>query len=248
MYCKVRKVFELWRTAPLKCATAMTTRLLSSLIHPRQRPHFVYLRSHYTLTSPQTKAVDDWLERAVRSGTITKPEGVGEVEPVSGSHLKWLATGLPTRQLSRGWEPSPLPFDTHSLPLGYHLAFPEVYSAHSNIDELGLDGTSPRDFFDVPEPFVRRMWAGGTLKFIWSELGAGPLNPQLENGYRVDVKVTSAEKKSFDEGDPKVFFKRQFGWHSLFSYEPEIVEERVHVFLTPGHVRKVREGSSNVSH
>lgn len=133
-------------------------------------------------------------------------------------HLSDLYVTLPTRDGTRKPFHAPEP----STPMGYghHTTFfypriPEPF--------LRRDGTDAD--FCPPEPFTRRMWAGGKISWM-----AG--NPLLIGGKATSrMTIGSVEKKNFDRGRPIVFVNKKIEISMEDSAAPSVVEERVHVYL-----------------
>jgi hydroxyacyl-ACP dehydratase HTD2-like protein with hotdog domain len=81
------------------------------------------------------------------------------------------------------------------LPAGYHLA----YFTPSQLEiDLGRDGTDRT--FNAPQPFTRRMWAGGELEWLGGEKG------MLKIGQSVTetTKLVSAVGKKTKAGEEMV--------------------------------------------
>ncbi|TFY77170.1 hypothetical protein EWM64_g6842 [Hericium alpestre] len=142
-------------------------------------------------------------------------------------HLSDLYVTLPTRDGTR--QPYEPPVEGAPLPYGHHLAFfhprtPEKY--------LRPDGTDAD--FCPPEPFVRRMWAGGRIE--WKK-------PLLIGGKATSsTTVRSVEKKGFERGSPMVFVKQENDMRNEGDSEPAVLEERTHVYLGLG-VNKVQRSA-----
>jgi hydroxyacyl-ACP dehydratase HTD2-like protein with hotdog domain len=97
--------------------------------------------------------------------------------------------------LSRTELANSVPKDGTPLPACYHLA----YFTPSQVEkDLGLDGTDTT--FNPPEPFTRRMWAGGELE--WPDGG----NNRLAIGQRVTetTKLTSSVGKKTKAGEEMI--------------------------------------------
>ncbi|KAI0035100.1 hypothetical protein K488DRAFT_76873 [Vararia minispora EC-137] len=146
-------------------------------------------------------------------------------------HISDLYVTLPTRDGTRHAYVAPKIGD--SLGFGHHLAF-----FHPRLPEVSLrpDGTDAH--FCPPEPFIRRMWAGGRME--WHR----PVRVG-EDGCSI-ATVHSVEKKGFDRGTPMVFVKQyiEIKDHAQ-SPLPNIIEERTHVYLALGtSIRAVRKVDS----
>lgn len=166
------------------------------------------------------EALDNW---------IASEKSLVLTDTLSSNHLSDLYITLPTRDGIRG-EPFPSPSKGLKLDYGHHLIF-----CHPRNPESGLrpDGTDAN--FCPPEPFTRRMWAGGSMRWY---------NP-LKIDERVNSlsTVSSVEKKGFEAGRPMVFVNQTIHYRRDGTSAADIVEERSHVYLPPGHnKREVREG------
>ncbi|KAL0581700.1 hypothetical protein V5O48_000282, partial [Marasmius crinis-equi] len=108
-------------------------------------------------------------------------------------------------------------------PLGYghHLAFFHPLAPES---ELRSDGTE--NDFGPPEPFTRRMWAGG--KMAWNPSIPLLVGEKTESTWWVD----SVEKKGFDKGNPMLFVNKKIEYLMIGKAEPSVIEERMHVYLS----------------
>ncbi|KAK0503291.1 hypothetical protein EDD18DRAFT_1137239 [Armillaria luteobubalina] len=155
------------------------------------------------------KALDKW---------ITSPKQYILNDTLHPEHLSDLYVTLPTRDGTR--KPFHAPEPLTPMGYGHHTAFfypriPEPF--------LRRDGTDAD--FCPPEPFTRRMWAGGKLSWM-----AG--NPLLVGG-KATARMTigSVEKKNFDRGRPIVFVNKKIEISMEDSAVPSVVEERVHVYL-----------------
>ncbi|EMD38362.1 hypothetical protein CERSUDRAFT_113528 [Gelatoporia subvermispora B] len=142
-------------------------------------------------------------------------------------HLASLYATLPTRDGSA--QPPDQPREGTPLSYGHHLVF---FHPRNPERMLRPDGTDAD--FCPPEPWTRRMWAGG--KFEWKK--------PLMIGDRVTAVATidSVQKKGFGKGTPMVFVKQIIEFVREGDKEASIVEERSHVYLaTPGNRRVIRE-------
>lgn len=81
------------------------------------------------------------------------------------------------------------------LPLGHHIIY---FPPTSLLSELLPDGTDPEQ--SPGAPFVRRMWAGGNVRF---PKNAKPL--RLDNGHACCFERLSDVKVKGKEGDEKIF-------------------------------------------
>ncbi|VDB83031.1 unnamed protein product [Peniophora sp. CBMAI 1063] len=121
------------------------------------------------------------------------------------------------------------PRNEHPLPHGHHLAFFHPRIAEPLLRPDGTDST-----FCPPEPFVRRMWAGGRMEWLI------PMKIGMEA--RASNEIAAVEKKGFGaEGKdkaPMVFVTQRIEMkdcgETAKSTDPYIVEERTHVYLPLG--------------
>jgi len=103
---------------------------------------------------------------------------------------------------------------------------------------LRSDGTDAD--FCPPEPFTRRMWAGGKIEWY---------KPLLV-GSRATAASTirSVDKKGFEKESPKVFVKQNIQYLDE-DRQLCVDEERSHVYLSsPGNARGVKEASNQPSY
>lgn len=133
-------------------------------------------------------------------------------------HLSDLFITLPTRDGTR--KPFETPRISADLPYGHHLAF---FHARRPESLLRADGTD--EDASPPAPFLRRMWAGGRIK--WEE------NNPLVIGRKATATstITSVEKKGFDKANPKVFVTQTIALSVEGAAKPSITEERDHVYF-----------------
>lgn len=177
-------------------------------------------RLYSTSSLLNIKTLDDWIasEKSISLTSSLNPE-----------HLADLYATLPTRDSTRG-EPFSPPSKGLKLGYGHHLVF---FHPHNPESILRPDGTDAD--FCPPEPFTRRMWAGGCMRWYGS----------LAMGERVTSmsRVSSVEKKGFEKGMPIVFVNQTIDYRRSGMSEVNITEERSHVYLPPGHnKREAREG------
>ncbi|KAH9180682.1 hypothetical protein EDB89DRAFT_1840662 [Lactarius sanguifluus] len=172
--------------------------------------------SPYTIAA--TEALDLW---ASQKKSITLSETL-HTDRVSDLYVT-----LPTRDGTR--HPYKSPKNSEALGFGHHLVFfhprtPEKY--------LRPDGTDAD--FCPPEPFVRRMWAGGRME--WRK-------PLIIGGRATAcMNVRSAIKKGFVDGVPMVFVNQGIEISNEGDEEYAILEERTHVYLALGvNQRRFRE-------
>ena len=173
--------------------------------------------SPYTISA--TEALDLWASQKKR---ITLSETL-HTDRVSDLYVT-----LPTRDGTR--HPYKTPKNLEGLGFGHHLAFfhPRTPEKH-----LRPDGTDAD--FCPPEPFVRRMWAGGRME--WRK-------PLLIGGKATAcMNVRSVVKKGFGDVIPMVFVNQGIEISNDGDEEHAILEERTHVYLALGvNQRKFREG------
>lgn len=149
-------------------------------------------------------------------------------DTIRPEHLADLYITLPTRDGSvRPFAP---PQDGAPLCYGHHLAF---FHPRNPESALRSDGTDTD--FCPPEPFTRRMWAGGRME--WKR--------PLCVGDRATARATigAVAKKGFEKGTPMVFVSQKIEYSKPDSGEVCIEEERAHVYLAvSGNKRGAREG------
>ena len=108
------------------------------------------------------------------------------------------------------------------LPYGHHLIF-----FHHSQSENSLRADMSNGGYAPPDPFVRRMWAGGS--FSWAE----GKHLRIGETYLMKTEITNVEKKAFDTDNPKVFVHRKLTYFSPEDKSTPIIEEtRTHVYLT----------------
>lgn len=157
-------------------------------------------------------------------------------DQLTTDRLSDLYITLPTRDGVRSLTAFQPPRSGDPLPYGHHLVFCRPRNPESQLRPN--DGTD--NDFCPPEPFTRRMWAGG--KFTWNN------KSPLKIGGGVDA-ITSVSKdsiafKGFGTELPMIFVNqkielRQSG-HASYS-DVALVEERRHVYLSSrASVRKAR--------
>ncbi|KAI9509616.1 hypothetical protein F5148DRAFT_978024 [Russula earlei] len=172
----------------------------------------------FTHATAGEEALDRWAGQ--KKGLITLSETL-HTERVSDLYIT-----LPTRDGTR--RPYSGPMKSGALGFGHHLAF-----FHPRTPErlLRSDGMDPD--FCPPEPFVRRMWAGGRIE--WR-------NPLIIGGKaRALFSVSSVDKKA--AAVPMVFVSQRIEIANEGEEECAVLEERTHVYRAPGtHRRTSREG------
>ena len=127
------------------------------------------------------RLVDDLRENAINAPSIVRKQ---VLDP---SRVQCLNSTLNRRQLYRdaGIPKGHDPANGTPLPPGYHLVY---FTPAALLEELGSDGTDIS--YSPGEPFTRRMWAGGELKW------------RKENPLRIGdeaietTKLVSAESKN----------------------------------------------------
>ncbi|KAH9043105.1 hypothetical protein EDB85DRAFT_2130844 [Lactarius pseudohatsudake] len=165
--------------------------------------------SPYTIAA--TEALDLWASQK-NSITLSETLHTDRVSDLDGTR-----------------HPYKSPKNSEALGFGHHLAFfhprtPEKY--------LRPDGTDAD--FCPPEPFVRRMWAGGRME--WRK-------PLIIGGRATAcMNVRSAVKKGFVDAVPMVFVNQGIEISNEGDEEYAILEERAHVYLALGvNQRRFRE-------
>ncbi|KAL4067963.1 hypothetical protein J3A83DRAFT_4097193 [Scleroderma citrinum] len=155
------------------------------------------------------------------------------------THLADLYVTLPTRDGTHGLRPYEPPEEGTPLAYGHHLAFFHPRNPETALCPDGTDGE-----FCPPEPFTRRMWAGGTMQ--WNTNPACIL--RVGEKARAVSNVASVEKKGFgpdDEGanaKPMVFVTQRVEITPEGRSRPSVIEERSHVYLaSSGGKRTVRQ-------
>ncbi|ETW85856.1 hypothetical protein HETIRDRAFT_245796, partial [Heterobasidion irregulare TC 32-1] len=163
-------------------------------------------------------ALDQWMAQEKRHVLSDK---------LHAEHVSDLYITLPTRDGTRA--PYVAPRDGSPLGYGHHLAF---FHPRTPETKLRPDGTDAD--FCPPEPYVRRMWAGGKMEWRRS---------LIIGGQATSVSTVGAvEKKGFEKGSPMVFVKQQIEIRNKGEAEPAVLEERSHVYLALGvNKRTTRE-------
>lgn len=185
------------------------------------------------LSAKDAEALDTWIAH------ITTVERQTE-DFCSQSKIRDLYCTLPTRATpasQKDLAPTATEDKTlgHGQPLhyGHSLAF---FHPHTAEKDLRADGTDVD--FCPPEPFTRRMWAGGA--FRWHDTGL-----RIGHSAVAHARVTSVEKKGFDKGTPMVFVRQKilYRHHDMLGGDL-FTEDRTHVYLPTGfgaEKRSVRE-------
>ena len=168
----------------------------------------IRLARHYS----NVEALDRWIVSSKQLAIVLS-------DVFHFEHLSDLYITLPTRDGTR----KPYQPPTVSSPLGYghHLAF-----FHQRVPESQLREDGTEDTFCPPQPFTRRMWAGGRI--TWHN----------DNPLIIGQKATATsalatiEKKGFDGPSkaPLVFVNQKIDF-TMGGKHPSVVEERTHVYL-----------------
>ncbi|KZT09494.1 uncharacterized protein LAESUDRAFT_722455 [Laetiporus sulphureus 93-53] len=175
-------------------------------------------RSLSAISGEHIAALDRWIyseKRLIQSDSL-RPE-----------HLSDLFVTLPTRNGTA--RPPEEPDIGAPLGYGHHLVF-----FHPRNPERALRADGTDQDFCPPEPFTRRMWAGGRM--VWKD-------PLLigENATATST-IESVEKRGFKNGSPMVFVTQNIAYRKQGTSEIAIEEERSHVYLAaPGNRRGVKE-------
>ncbi|KAJ6630850.1 hypothetical protein B0H10DRAFT_1774250 [Mycena sp. CBHHK59/15] len=162
------------------------------------------------LTQLNVQALDGW---------IASPKQLVLRDTFNTERVSDLLYTLPTRDGTR--KPYREPHLSAPLGYGWHLAF---FHPRAPESQLRPDGTDAVEFCP-PEPFTRRMWAGGHMS--WNS----------KNPLRVGEMATSTstfdsvQKKGFDKGTPMVFVTQKIEITMIGKKEPSVVEERSHVYV-----------------
>jgi len=197
-------------------ATTICHTRLAISVGQRRLPKPLF-RRQLSVSAADIAALNEWIhsEKIVTLSDTLRTE-----------HLSDLYVTLPTRNGDAGLPEAP----KEGAPLGYghHLVF-----FHTRNPERALrqDGTDMD--FCPPEPWTRRMWAGGRI--VWKR-------PLLIGEKAVAaVRIGSVEKKGFEKGSPMVFVRQIIEYRKEGENEIAIEEERSHVYLaSPGNKREVK--------
>ncbi|KAI4526690.1 hypothetical protein K525DRAFT_287238 [Schizophyllum commune Loenen D] len=173
---------------------------------------------------------------------IDSPKEANYKDTLHTERLADLFATLSTRDGTR--KPYEVPCAGEPLPYGHHLAFFYPRSAEPNLRPDGTDGS-----FCPPAPFIRRMWAGGSMSWdnthplrVGDSVNAVATvdeeGVQLKN---VGNKTSEAEEtsKKGNELDIEVtkssmiFVNQHIAYTAEGQRAPSLVERRSHVFL-PG--------------
>ncbi|KAF9242126.1 hypothetical protein BU15DRAFT_73050 [Melanogaster broomeanus] len=139
----------------------------------------------------QVAALDKWISHT-KSLVLT--------DTLTPTHLADLYITLPTRDGTRG-QPYQPPQEGAPLACGHHLAF-----FHPRNPEAALRPDGTDSDFCPPDPFTRRMWAGGTMR--WNQNPACAL--RVGDKALAVSTIAGVEKKGFDDrsANPMVFSKK----------------------------------------
>jgi len=165
--------------------------------------------------SLSVNALDNWISIPKKSILLH--------DRISIEHLSDLFITLPTRNGSRA--PYVPPLHAAPLPYGHHLAF---FHPRNPEHLLRDDGTDPD--FCPPDPFTRRMWAGGKMK--WNN--HSPL--LIGSNAKAVSTVAKVDKKNFDSPSPMIFVKQYIEYSSDSGIGIE--EERSHVYLPASETKR----------
>ncbi|KAG5645235.1 hypothetical protein DXG03_006652 [Asterophora parasitica] len=168
-------------------------------------------RLYSTISSSDIQALNKW---------ISHPREIILQDTFSFERLSDLYITLPTRDGTH--QPFQPPREACPLGYGHHLAFFHHRTPESELREDGTDAD-----FSPPEPFSRRMWAGG--KITWD-----PENP-LITGRKTTAawNIGTVEKKGFDDPKktPMVFVNQRIDIAMEGDVRPSVSEERTHVYI-----------------
>lgn len=132
---------------------------ISLALSPRPSQLRVFSLSRSSLASTANDAALRLLHKF--AGTVTVRRQVLDANQLQKLALTLGRTRLGDIELSDGPPPAGTP-----IPPGYHL----VYFTPGAVEtQLGPDGTDIT--FNVPEPFTRRMWAGGRMSWPGADAG-----------------------------------------------------------------------------
>lgn len=191
----------------------------------------IYSRRHHSSTpssipnlgASNLEALDQWIafEKRLDFTDTLRPE-----------HLADLYITLPTRDGSKQ-QPYDPPQAGAPLGYGHHLVF---FHPRNPESALRSDGTDVS--FCPPEPFTRRMWAGGRM--VWKRpLYVGDMAAAVST-------IHAVEKKGIETGTPMVFVKQRIEYSAAGIKEVCIEEERSHVYLaTAGNRRGAKTGEAS---
>jgi hydroxyacyl-ACP dehydratase HTD2-like protein with hotdog domain len=165
---------------------------------------------------------------------IGEKKGITLSETLHMDRVSDLYVTLPTRDgTTRSYVG---PKNSDALGFGHHLAF-----FHPRTPERHLRGDGTETDFCPPEPFVRRMWAGGRME--WRK-------PLIIGGKAcARANVSSVHKKGFEGVTPMVFVNQRIEITNEGEEEGAVLEERSHVYLALGTYRRMaRDGKPRLGH
>ncbi|KAG6874184.1 hypothetical protein C0995_003730 [Termitomyces sp. Mi166 len=169
------------------------------------------LKPYSTLSNPEVEALNRW---------ISTPREQVLSDTFHLERLSDLYITLPTRDGSR--QPYLPPKETSPMGYAHHIAFFHARTPEAKLREDGTDAD-----FSPPEPFTRRMWAGG--KMVWD-----PEVP-LMIGQRATATwgIDSVKKRGFDDPQkiPMVFVNQRIDITMKGNTRPSLTEERSHVYF-----------------
>ncbi|KAL0071373.1 hypothetical protein AAF712_001230 [Marasmius tenuissimus] len=156
------------------------------------------------------KALDDW---------IATPKHTIMLDTLHPERVADLYITLPTRDGSQSRFLHPK--RSQALGYGHHMVFFHPLTPESQLRPDGTDAD-----FCPPEPFTRRMWAGG--KMTWNP------NIPLAIGEKTEATwwVDTVEKKGFEKGNPMLFVSKKIEYSMIGRSDPSLVEERTHVYMS----------------
>ncbi|CAM1508935.1 Fc.00g026740.m01.CDS01 [Cosmosporella sp. VM-42] len=159
--------------------------LLTHQLSQLQRRSFTAssLRWRATATEAASYLIDTFTNRSVVRRQV-----------IDANQLQKLALTLGQRTINGVDISETPPIAGVPVPHGYHLVY---FTPNGTEDDLGADGTDRN--FNASEPFTRRMWAGGKMK--WPASSEGPL---LRVGDEVEERtrlLRATAKKSRSAGE-----------------------------------------------
>jgi len=180
-------------------------------------------RLYSTVSATDYEALDKW---------IATPRENVLPDSFHFEHLSDLYITLATRDGTR--QTYAPPKEASPLGYGHHLAF-----FHSRVPESQLKADGTDADFSPPEPFTRRMWAGG--KMTWNPDSPLMIGAKATATWGIDT----VEKKGFDDPqkNPMVFVNQRLDIKMAGATETSVVEERNHVYISSEArgAKKVRE-------
>ncbi|KAI5899428.1 uncharacterized protein SCHCODRAFT_02605106 [Schizophyllum commune H4-8] len=175
---------------------------------------------------------------------IDSPKEANYKDTLHTERLADLFATLSTRDGTR--KPYEVPRAGEPLPYGHHLTFFYPRSAEPNLRPDGTDGS-----FCPPAPFIRRMWAGGSMS--WDNTHPLRVGQSVNAVATVDeegvqlknagIKSAGAEEDLKEHNNKTlhlnkssmVFVNQHIAYTAEGRRAPSLVERRSHVFL-PGAV------------